>query len=401
MSKNAKKGQTVASSFAYLVALGLLCSFGPLCTDIYLPGLPSICNYYGIDTSTAQLSLTSCFLGLAFGQIVAGPISDAIGRKKPMLISVVVFAASSLLCATASTAFELIVWRFIQGFAGAGGLVISRSIACDIYQGPKLTRFMSLLTTIHSVATVAGPVIGSAFITFFSWQGVFVFLVVLGTALFMLCLFSVPESLVPEKRQDKVLSSFGSMFGECRNLRFMLYVCSLSFVMGGFFSYLAASPFIFQIIYAYSPLQYSMVFALIAVAISITAFSAGRLAGRTGDRRLLSAALILMMIGGLCILIFSVWHPSSSIPVILALMLYCSMMGTSLTVGFGIVMSSRRGGAGSASGLYGVMNFLFGALMTPLAGILGDHSMLPLGLCLLLNAAAAFGTYFWAESLKK
>lgn len=402
MSGNAKAGHSpVASSFFYLLALGLLCAFGPLCTDIYLPGLPAICNYYGIDTSTAQLSLTSCFLGLAFGQIVAGPISDALGRKKPMLISVAVFAVSSLLCATASSAIELIVWRFIQGFAGAGGLVISRSIACDSYQGEKLTRFMSLLMTIHSVAPVAGPVIGSALITFFSWHGVFVFLAFFGTGLLVLAFLSVPESLMSEKRQAKILSSFGSMFGECRNLRFMLYVCSLSFVMGGFFSYLAASPFVFQIIYAYSPLEYSLVFALIAVSISVTAFCAGRLAGRTGDRRILSVALILMMLAGMCILIFSIWQPSSSIPVIVALMLYCTMMGTSQTVGFGIVMSSRRGGAGSASGLYGVMNFLFGALMTPLAGILGNHSMLPLGLCLLLNAAAAFGTYFWAESLKK
>ena len=171
MSGNAKAGHSpAASSFFYLLALGLLCAFGPLCTDIYLPGLPAICNYYGIDTSTAQLSLTSCFLGLAFGQIVAGPISDALGRKKPMLISVAVFAVSSLLCATASSAIELIVWRFIQGFAGAGGLVISRSIACDSYQGEKLTRFMSLLMTINSVAPVAGPVIGSALITFFSWR---------------------------------------------------------------------------------------------------------------------------------------------------------------------------------------------------------------------------------------
>lgn len=402
MSTNSKKEPKIQScGILYMVALGLLCAFGPLCTDIYLPGLPTICTYYAVDPTVAQLSLTSCFLGLAVGQIIAGPISDAIGRRKPMLVSIVVFAIVSFLCAMATSITMLILLRFIQGMAGAGGIVMSRSIACDRFQGPELTRFMSLLMTINSVAPVAGPILGSAVITFFDWQGVFVFLAIFGVALLILSLGSVPESLSVEKRQSRILESFAGMLKECCNLRFMLYVCALSFVMGGFFSYLAASPFVFQVIYGLSPLQYSLVFALIAISISIVAFLAGRFSKRTGDRRMLACALILMMISGLFILAFAFWTPSSPVPVILALMLFCTMMGTSQTVGFGIVMSTRKGGAGAASGLLGVMNFFFGAAMTPLAGILGDKSMLPLGLCLFLGALAAFIMFLYAEYLKK
>lgn len=371
-----------SGSFLYLVALGLLCAFGPLCTDIYLPGLPSICEYFKVDPTSSQLSLTSCFLGLAFGQIIVGPISDAIGRRKPMIASITLFVIASGLCALATNIQMLIAIRFLQGMAGAGGLVMSRSIACDRFQGNELTRFMSILMTINSVAPILGPIIGSLIITFGTWQDIFIALALFGLFLLLLSYTRVPESLSAEKREQRILATFGGMLKECCNLKFMMLVCGLSLIMGGFFAYLAASPFVFQIIYEFTPLQYSMAFALIAVSISVNAFVTGRLSRLTGERAMLMIAMGVMIIAGIAMLLLAIIEPQSPILVIIALLFFCAFMGTSQTVGFGIVMSARCGGAGAASGIYGVFNFLFGAACTPLATIMGDRSMLPLGLIL-------------------
>lgn len=386
--------------FFYVLSLGLLCAFGPLCTDVYLPGLPSICGYFSIDPAFAQLSLTSCFLGLAAGQIFAGPISDAIGRRKPLIFSVVLFVLASWLCAEASGIYSLIFFRFLQGMAGAGGLVMSRAIACDKFQGAELTRFMSLLMTINSVAPVLGPIIGSFLLTFSTWQSVFIVLACFGIILLLLSFSSVPESLEPQKRQQHIAQTFKGMFAECTNKRFMLYVLSLGTVMGGFFSYLSASPFVFQVIFSSTPFQYSLIFASIAISISATAFAAGRLAPRVGERKMIYIAMSLMIISASAVLFMSFYLPSSPVPVIIFLMIFCSMMGTCQTVGFGIVMSSRKGGAGAASGIFGVMHFFCGALMTPVPGLMGENSMIPLGLCLISCALLALILFKAADGMR-
>lgn len=385
----------------YLFALGMLCAFGPLCTDIYLPGLPQIAADFGIDASAAQLSLTASFLGLAFGQVFIGPLSDAIGRKIPLMLSLVVFALTSALCALSESIWMLVVWRFFQGVAGSGGLVLSRSIACDCFQGLELTRFMSLLMTINSVAPILGPIIGSLIVTFASWQMTFWFLTVWGALLVVLCLIKVPESLEAEKRESKILLSFVSMFRELLNLRFLLYVVSLSFIMGGFFSYLAASPFVFQIIYGFSPLQYSVTFGLIAFSISISALLGARLAARMGEYRTISLAYILMFFSGTDVLCCALVEAGSFVPILLGLVVFCSMMGVCNTVGFGLVMASRKGGAGAASGILGVMNFVFGAVISPLVGLMGDHSMIPFGISLFLSSILAYTTFVLATKCKR
>lgn len=395
-----KSGSTLRY-VVYLFALGMLCAFGPLCTDIYLPGLPDISTYFGADPSVTQLSLTTAFLGLALGQVFVGPISDAVGRRIPLYISLVVFVVTSFLCAASSSIWMLIVFRFIQGMAGSGGLVLSRSIACDRFQGPELAKFMSLLMTINSVAPIVGPILGSLIITFASWQVIFIALAGWGILLVALCAWDVPESLPVEKREGHIVDSFVGMFKECLNLRFMLYVFSFSFVMAGFFGYLSASPFVFQVIYEFTPFQYSLVFGSIAICVSVTAMLAGRLVRRMGEIRIIVIAYIVMLLAALDVAACAFIEPASFVPVVAGLLVFCAMMGASQTAGFSVVMSVKKGGAGSASGLYGVMNFLFGAMATPLMGIMGDRSMVPLGLCLLICSLLAMWLFVWARRVRR
>ena len=199
----------------------------------------------------------------------------------------------------------------------------------------------------------------------------------------------VKESLPNDKRDKSVKASLQRMKTDIFNLKFMLVVLSLSFIMAGFFSYLAASPFVFQRIYEFSAFEFSLTFAFISICVTVVAPFAGRLSRRLSELKVVIISIVLMIISGAVVIAMSFIKPQSFIYVLAALAVYCSMMGLSQTAGFGVVMSFKRGGAGAASGIFGVMYFAIGSLISPLVGILGEKSMLPLGLNLFICAIIA------------
>src|SRR2546421_1837478 len=125
--------------------LGALSAFGPLSIDMYLPALPSLTRDFGTGDAQTQLTLSACLLGLALGQTIAGPISDELGRRRPLLVGLTAYAFASLLCVFAPSVYALILLRFVQGFAGAAGIVIARTIVRDLHSGVAAARFFSLL----------------------------------------------------------------------------------------------------------------------------------------------------------------------------------------------------------------------------------------------------------------
>lgn len=167
------------------IVLGALTALGPLSIDMYLPALPGLARDLHTTASLAQLSLTFFLLGLALGQLLAGPFSDIRGRRVPLLGGLIIYSVSSLLCALSPSAWMLIVLRFLQGLAGAAGIVIARAIARDLYSGSKLTKFVSRLMLVNGAAPVLAPIAGGQLLRFTSWHGVFVVLTVVGISLFM------------------------------------------------------------------------------------------------------------------------------------------------------------------------------------------------------------------------
>lgn len=389
------------SNIFYIVILGMLCAFPPMCTDIYLPALPDISQHFKSDPSLVQLSLTASLLGLAIGQVIIGPISDSYGRRKPLLLSLVFFAITSFLCAQANDIYELIVFRLFQGLSASGGVVLSRSIACDKFKGASLAQFMSLLMAINSIAPILGPIMGSFIITFLSWEYIFYFLTVWGIFLAACSFADIPESHFPSANEKRVFKSIINMLKELTNIRFLFFVISLSLVMGAFFSYLSASPFVFQVIYGYTPLQFSLGFGLIAAFISVSALFAGRLVSRMGEVAVAYGAYLVMLVAAVVILACAILEPESSIILYIALMIFFGMMGAVNTAGFSIVMESRRGGAGAASGIFGVTTYIFGAMTSPLMGIMGEHSMIPLGVSIFVCTLLAIITFKVGLNIKK
>lgn len=374
-----------------VIMLGMLAAFGPVCTDIYLPAIPMITAELNADPAAVQLSLTSSLMGLAFGQLFIGPISDAYGRKKPLYISLIVFAIASVGCALAPDVPTLIVARLFQGLAGAGGIVLSRTIACDMYTGTQLTQFMALLMSVNSLAPILGPIIGSAVISIADWPMLFFILAIWGVLLFLGSATSaVKETLPVEKRAPHLSESVKDMLRQLVNMRFLLLACSMSFIMGGFFGYLSSSPFIFQVIFGLSPVGYALVFAVNAIIISVVANIAGKISRRVSEKIIVKVCLAVQFLVSLIMAAVVFMGLENIIVVAACLCVYVSMMGAAQTAGFGLVMGARSGGAGSASGIFGVLTFLFGAVASPLVGLMGEHSMVPQIICMLVSSVLAY-----------
>lgn len=353
------------SAFFLFVFLGMLTAFGPFVTDMYLPSLPAMTSYFGTSVSMVQLGLTFSMLGLAAGQLVFGPLSDKYGRRAPLLISMGLFLVSTLGCIFSPTIELFVLLRFVQGLAGAGGIVISRSIATDKFKGLNLAKALAVVGAINGIAPVAAPVLGGAILKVTTWRGVFAVLFVLGVALLGACIH-FNESLSRVKRSQENVWKTLSLFKQVvKNRTFMLYVLQMAFAQGMLFGYIAASPFIIQEHYGFSPFAFSLFFAANAVAIGTGAALSVKfkrqencvLASCAG-MLVCSVALLAALLAGAGVWMFEA---------LLFVMLF--MMGLSFTASTALAMDAVRGQAGTGSALLGASGFLFGSIVSPIVGM--------------------------------
>src|SRR5579875_3902997 len=228
--------KTHNNSFRTALLLATFSALGPFTVDMYLSSLPQMMNYFNTTPSFIQASLTTSLLGLGLGQLIAGPISDVHGRRKPLLISMLLYFLVSIACVFSANIGMFIVLRFIQGFVASAGLVISRAIVRDCYRGVEMVKFMALLTLISNIAPLISPTAGSTVTTFTSWIGVFIFLGFLGLLLTGITIWGIKESLPVGKRVPgnfrEVLKNYCSLF---RDRTFMGYALVNGILFAGVF----------------------------------------------------------------------------------------------------------------------------------------------------------------------
>ena len=363
------------------ILLGMMAAFGPLCTDTYLPSLPDLATDLSVSTAVTQLTITSCLLGMALGQIFVGPISDNKGRRWPLFVSLALFTAASVLCTLANSGNAFIILRFAQGLGGAGGIVLSRAIACDLFRGSELTSFMSLLMSIQGIAPILGPIAGGAIAGLGSWRLIFAALTLFGIVLFLMTIRALPETLpAHQKGKGSIMASIRGMGELFREKAFLCYAGVQGFTMAGFFGYVASSPFIIQNIYGLSVTAYSIIFAINAFSIMIAALITGRLSRHIGDATLLQTGDILRCLACMGTLVITIWTPESPLPLLAAIFCMVALQGVTLTASFTLAINAQKVGAGTASGILGVATFIFGACSSPLVGLAGPDSAVPLGL---------------------
>lgn len=353
------------SQLFILVFLGMLTAFGPFVTDMYLPTLPAMTGFFYTTSSQVQLGLTASMIGLAVGQLFFGPLSDKYGRRLPLVVAMLLFLVSTLGCLFSAEIMQFVGWRLVQGIAGAGGIVISRSIAADKYSGRELGKMLAIIGAINGVAPVAAPMAGGSMAGSLGWQGIFWTLFALGILLLAGSLH-FQESLPSEHRQRTgwrdVCASFMAVV---RNRRYVCYIFQFGFAQGVLFANIASAPFIMQEHYGFSPLMFSICFGINAIAIVVSAASSARFAH---PEQALYRGSIGMVIASslLCLALCS--DCSFWIYEVLLLGLL-SMLGLTFTASNTLAMDSERSNAGMASALLGALGFAFGGIVSPVVGL--------------------------------
>jgi DHA1 family bicyclomycin/chloramphenicol resistance-like MFS transporter len=376
-----------------VVIIGALSAFGPLSIDMYLPGLPALARDLGGTDWQAQLTLTACLLGLALGQVLVGPLSDAVGRRRPLLAGLAAYALASLACALVPSMALLVLLRFVQGLAGSAGIVLGRAVVRDLYSGDDLARFFALTMAVSGLAPILAPVIGGQLLRVTPWQGVFVVLALIGLALLVSAGLGLGESLPPERRRGGGVRATLAAFRQLLSDRaFMAYALSSGLAFAAMFAYIAGSPFVLEQIYGVSPQTFSLVFAANGLGFVAVSQAGGRLVGRVSQRRLLELGLGLSLAGGL--LLVAAASLGLGLPgVALGFFLTVASIGLVAPNSTALALSGHPQIAGSASAFIGVLQYVVGAAITPLVGLLGTGTALPLALLMASLSAAACAVF--------
>lgn len=377
----------------FTLILGTLSATGPLSIDLYLPALPQMMRQFHTSTSLIQLSLTACLLGLAFGQLIAGPLSDHYGRKNPLIAGFLVFSAASFLIALTHSITMLIVMRFIQGLAGASGQVLSRAVARDLFSGHALTNFYAILNAVNGVFPIIAPIIGGYMIQFVPWEAVFILLGVIGLVLSGLIVIGIPETLAPAKRLTGPLFATFKSFGSLVKMPgFMRHIMGTGLIYGCLFSYISASTFIYQQLFQLSAQTFSLIYALNGLGIVLGSGLPSRV-NRLSEVSQMKLGIVLVLLDSLALMLGS-WLRFSLIAVAVLLWLLVLCIGMLLTLTTSIIMNQASQNAGSASALVGLSQNAFGGISSPLVGLFGTASYAPMAGLILIYSLGALGLVY-------
>ncbi|XVL25988.1 multidrug effflux MFS transporter [Staphylococcus equorum] len=365
------------NSLLFVIILGALTAIGALSIDMFLPGSPQIQSDFNTTTSNSQLTLSLFMIGLALGNLFVGPISDSIGRKTPLIVAMALFTLASIGIIFVDNIWLMIALRFVQGFCGGAGAVISRAISSDLYTGKQLTKFLALLMLVNGVAPVLAPALGGVILSFSTWRMVFVILTIFGLLMLFGTIFNIKESLSTEQRDSPHLVSIFKGFKQLlATPRFVLpmLIQGVTFVI--LFSYISASPFIAQRIYDMSAQQFSLMFASVGISLIVSSQLTGKLVDYIDRQVLLRVLTIIQLVGVVWISVILYMHLSIWLLFIGFIVLVAPVTGVA-TLGFSIAMDENTVGNGSASSLLGLVQFLIGGLVSPLVGVMGEDSYIP------------------------
>ncbi|MEW2048915.1 multidrug effflux MFS transporter [Streptomyces sp. NPDC005476] len=375
------------------LVLGGLTATPPLSMDMYLPALPEVTRSLHAPAATVQLTLTACLAGMALGQLVVGPMSDRWGRRRPLLAGLAVYVVATALCALAPTVELLVACRLVQGLAGAAGIVIARAVVRDLYDGLAMARFFSTLMLISGVAPVVAPLIGAQILRGTDWRGVFLLLTGVGLLLAVVVWTRLPETLPAAERHGggvgEALRAMRRLLGD---LPFTGYMLTGGFAFAALFAYISASPFVVQEIYGASPQTFGLLFGANSIGLVLVGQVNGRLlVGRVRLDRVLAAGLVTVALASTALLLMTtgVFGEAGLAPVAAALFVLMSAMGVVLPNAQTLALTRVRHSAGSASALLGTSSFLIGAIASPLVGIAGEHTAVPMAVVQLAAALVA------------
>ncbi len=381
-----------------VLVLGALSAIGPLTIDTYLPALPQLSAELGATDAQAQMTITGLLIGLGFGQLIIGPLSDAVGRRKPLLLGLAGHGLMSVLCALAPSITLLAVTRTLQGLAGAAVAVVSMAIVRDLFSGYRAAQLLSRLILVLGVAPILAPSLGSALLRLTSWQGIFVVLAVIAVLLFVLALVALPETLPVERRQPARLGpslrAYRALFSDKLFLA-MVVVAGLMFAT--LFAYISGSPFILQELYRLSPQQFGLAFSGNAVGLIVMTQVNPIFVKRYGPVQVLMTAVLISVAASVALLIVAVTSTGGLLGLMIPLFFVVASAGLSFPNAPAIALNRHGDSAGTAAAVLGAAQFMIGGVVAPLVGALADGTPVPMAAIMVCTTGLAVALMLWAR----
>ncbi|WP_041783247.1 multidrug effflux MFS transporter [Mycolicibacterium chubuense] len=359
-----------------IVVLGLLVALGPLTIDMYLPALPRIADELSVSSSIAQLTLTGTLAGLAVGQLIIGPLSDSLGRRRPLIAGIVLHMLASLVCLFAPNIEVLGVARGLQGVGAAAGMVVAVAVVGDLFAGSAAATVMSRLMLVLGVAPVLAPSLGAAVLLHGSWHWVFAALVVVAGALLVMTVLALPETLPAGHRRPLKAGGIARTYGELlRDLRFVILVVIGALGMSGLFAYIAGASFVLQGRYGLGQTAFALVFGAGAVAlIGATQFNVVLLR-RFEPQQIMVWALAAASVFGGVFVALSAAHVGGVAGFVGPVWAILAAMGLVIPNAPAVALTRHPDAAGTAAALLGAVQFGTGAVIAPVVGVLGNDEL--------------------------
>lgn len=388
------RGKVTALVIAVLTTLSAI---GPLATDMYIPAFPQVTSDLGTTAAAMQLTLTAFFLGTATGQVIAGPLSDRVGRRWPLLAGILLCLLASIGCALAPDVTALLVLRLLQGFGGGFGMVLGRAVLIDMTDGPELFRTMNIMQGIGGIAPIVAPLLGGLILIVGQWREVFFVIAAMSLISLIGTIFLIPESLPPSRRHA---GGFRTFARNCRTLLgrriFVAYMLVNAFSAFALMSYVSASSFVVQNMLGFSPTAYSITFAINSLGMMSLSFLSARLTRSIHPRRIMRVGLTLVSLAAFALLIGSLFLDTPAWIVLPAFFFTVAPQG--LIFGNGGAMASQQATefAGTGSAMLGLGFSFAAALAAPVVGIAGDSTALPMAIAMVAGTAISVLCYILA-----
>ncbi len=373
-----------------VLVLGALSAIGPLTIDTYLPALPTLSAQLGATDAQAQMTITGLLIGLGVGQLVVGPLSDAFGRRKPLLAGLVAHGLMSVLCALAPSITMLAVTRTLQGLAGAAVAVVAMAVVRDLFSGIKAAQLLSRLILVLGVAPILAPSLGSALLRVTSWRGIFVVLAVAAVGLFVLALLALPETLPVERRRPASLrSSLRGYAGLFRDPLFLVMVAVAGLMFATLFAYISGAPFVLQGLFGLTPTQFGLAFSANAVGLIVMTQLNPLLVKRWSPATILTFGVLLAVTGAVALLVLQILQVGGWLGFMIPLGVVVSAAGLSFPNAPAIALNRHGEAAGTAAALLGASQFMIGGAVAPLVGALDNGTPVPMAAIIVGTTAVA------------
>lgn len=365
-----------AGDFRMVVILGALVALGPLTIDMYLPALPKIADDLVVSSSVVQLTLTGTLIGLALGQLVVGPLSDSLGRRRPLMAGIVLHMCASLLCLVAPNIVVLGVARGLQGVGAAAAMVVAIAVVGDLFTDAKAATAMSRLMLILGAAPILAPSLGAVVLLKASWHWVFAVLVVMAGALLLLAVTALPETLPADHRRPlKIRGVLSTYLMLVKDMRFVILVLVASLGMSGLFAYIAAASFVLQGRFGLDQQMFAIAFGLGAVSLIAATQVNVLLLRRFSPQQIVLWALTAAVAAGGVFVVLAATHTGGIVGFVAPVWAILAAMGLVIPNAPALALSRHPDAAGTAAALLGAAQFGLGAAVAPLVGILGNDEI--------------------------